>query len=76
MDSIAIRGVQLESDDRMLAASERYYAPVIRGVANTNAIVSVRQNGNLLREVSVPAELSPLMTYSQPVMVVILKWKC
>lgn len=55
MDSIAIRGVQLESDDRMLAASERYYAPVIRGVANTNAIVSVRQNGNLLREVSVPA---------------------
>lgn len=55
MDSIAIRGMQLASDDRMLASSLRGYAPIIRGVANSNAKVSIRQNGNLLREVTVPA---------------------
>lgn len=55
MDSLSLRGVQLASDDRMLASSVRGYAPVIRGVANSNALVSVFQNGQLLREVSVPA---------------------
>ncbi|MEZ2464135.1 fimbria/pilus outer membrane usher protein [Escherichia coli] len=39
----------------MLASSLRGYAPVVRGVADTNALVQIRQNGNLLREVSVPA---------------------
>ncbi|RZN59022.1 fimbria/pilus outer membrane usher protein [Avibacterium paragallinarum] len=55
MDSIAIRGGQLSSDDRMLATSIRGYAPTIRGVANSNAVVKVTQNGTLLREVNVPA---------------------
>lgn len=55
MDSISIRGIQLASDDRMLASSERGYAPIIRGVANSNAKVSIRQNGSLLREVTVPS---------------------
>lgn len=55
MESVAIRGMQLASDDRMLASSIRGYAPVIRGVANSNAKVSIYQNGNLLYEKSVPA---------------------
>ncbi|EKI7042411.1 fimbrial biogenesis outer membrane usher protein [Escherichia coli] len=55
MESVAVRGGQLASDDRMLASSLRGYAPVVRGVANTNALIQIRQNGNLLREVSVPA---------------------
>ncbi|AIL31988.1 fimbria/pilus outer membrane usher protein [Basilea psittacipulmonis] len=55
MDAISIRGAQLASDDRMLATSERGYAPTIRGIANSNALVTVRQNGNVLKEVSVPA---------------------
>lgn len=55
MDSIAIRGMQLTSDDRMLATSVRGYAPTIRGVANSNAVVTIRQNGNILREIAVPA---------------------
>ncbi|EFH4662066.1 fimbria/pilus outer membrane usher protein, partial [Escherichia coli] len=55
MESVAVRGGQLASDDRMLASSLRGYAPVVRGVADTNALVQIRQNGNLLREVSVPA---------------------
>ncbi|MBD9634544.1 fimbrial biogenesis outer membrane usher protein [Pseudomonas sp. PDM19] len=52
-DTLAYRGVQLGSDDRMLPESQRGYAPVIRGIARTNARVSVRQAGNLLYETTV-----------------------
>lgn len=52
-DSIGIRGVQLASDDRMLPDSLRGYAPLIRGVALTNARVTVTQNGNKLYETTV-----------------------
>lgn len=55
LESFGVRGIQLASDDRMLPSSVRGYAPVIQGVANSNARVSVRQNGNLLREISIPA---------------------
>src|SRR5699024_1180875 len=51
----SLRGVQLSSDDRMLATSVQGYAPIIRGIANSNARVTVRQNGSILREVTVPA---------------------
>ncbi len=44
-DSFSLRGVQLATDDRMLPDSLRGYAPVVRGVANTNAVVTIRQNG-------------------------------
>lgn len=44
-DSFAVRGVQLATDDRMLPDSVRGYAPVIRGTAESNARVVVRQNG-------------------------------
>lgn len=44
-DSYGIRGVQLATDDRMLPQSLQGYAPIIRGVANTNARITVRQNG-------------------------------
>lgn len=52
-DSIGIRGVELASDDRMLPDSLRGYAPLIRGIALTNARVSVTQNGNKLYETTV-----------------------
>lgn len=52
-DTIGIRGVQLATDDRMLPDSLRGYAPTVRGVAESNARVSIRQNGVLLREVTV-----------------------
>lgn len=42
---VAYQGIELASDDRVLPESQRGYAPVIRGVARTNAQVSVRQNG-------------------------------
>jgi outer membrane usher protein len=47
-DSVRFRGVGVSSDDGMLPDSERNYAPVIRGTAETNASVQVRQNGFLL----------------------------
>jgi outer membrane usher protein len=53
-EGVGIRGIQLSSDDRMLPDSRRGYAPVIRGVAQTNAKVTVTQNGNKVHEITVP----------------------
>ncbi|RIY31425.1 hypothetical protein CKF54_06680 [Psittacicella hinzii] len=53
-DNISLRGAMVFSDDRMLANSERGYAPIIRGIANSNALVTVSQNGNILRQMTVP----------------------
>ncbi|CAI0832562.1 fimbria/pilus outer membrane usher protein [Serratia quinivorans] len=44
-DAVPFRGVQIASDDEMLPDSLRGYAPVVRGIARTNAQVVVRQNG-------------------------------
>lgn len=44
-DSVLFRGVQIYSDDAMLPDSLRGYAPVIRGIARSNARVTVKQNG-------------------------------
>ena len=52
-DSFGLRGVQLASDDRMLPESQRGYAPVVRGIANSNAKVQIRQNGNIIYETNV-----------------------
>ncbi len=46
-------GFSLATDDRMLPDSMRGYAPVIRGVAVTNAKVSVRQNGQQIYQTTV-----------------------
>ncbi|SFM97180.1 fimbria/pilus outer membrane usher protein [Variovorax sp. OV329] len=47
-DSMQFRGVQISSDDAMLPDSQQGYAPTIRGVAQTNARVTVRQNGYII----------------------------
>ncbi|WP_244158561.1 fimbria/pilus outer membrane usher protein [Caballeronia fortuita] len=52
-DSFGVRGVQLATDDRMYPESQRGYAPTVRGIANTNAKVEVRQNGNVIYETTV-----------------------
>jgi outer membrane usher protein len=54
-DSIGLRGVRFASDDRMSADSRRGYAPTIRGTARGNALVTVKQNGRVIHEVTVPA---------------------
>ena len=60
---LGFRGVQLTSDERMLPESVRGYAPTVRGIAKTNAKVTVRQNGNDIYEATVapgPFEISDL----------------
>ncbi len=52
-DSVQYRGVNLASDEEMLPYSQRGFAPVIRGIASSNAEVSVRQNGYLIYQQNV-----------------------
>ncbi|MFS2124596.1 fimbria/pilus outer membrane usher protein [Pseudomonas sp. Pseusp97] len=62
-DSVPFAGVQLASDDRMLPDSQRGFAPDIRGVADTNARVRVKQGENVIYETTVapgPFEINDL----------------
>ena len=52
-DSFGFRGVSLASDDQMLPDSQLEYAPIVHGIARTNARVVVTQNGNTLLETTV-----------------------
>ncbi|WP_250500410.1 fimbria/pilus outer membrane usher protein [Caballeronia sp. GAWG1-5s-s] len=52
-DSFGLRGATLGTDDRMFPESQRGYAPVVHGIANSNARVQVRQNGNIIYETTV-----------------------
>lgn len=54
-DSVRLRGARVSSDDRMLPQSLRGFAPVVRGIADTNARVTIRQRGSLIHEASVAA---------------------
>ncbi|WP_432723663.1 fimbrial biogenesis outer membrane usher protein [Jeongeupia wiesaeckerbachi] len=51
--SMAMTGAVLASDDRMLPDSQRGYAPVVRGVARSNARVTVRQRDSILYQTTV-----------------------
>ncbi|MCN6976852.1 fimbrial biogenesis outer membrane usher protein [Escherichia coli] len=55
MESLNLRGARLASDERMLPGSLRGYAPVVRGIANSNARVTIYQNSHILYETTVPA---------------------
>lgn len=52
-DSLAFTGAQLASDEDMTPDSLKGYAPVIRGIARTNAEVTVFQNGHSIYKASV-----------------------
>ncbi len=53
-DSLSFRGVQLATDDNMLPDSQRGFAPTVRGVANSNAQVTIKQNGYVIYQSYVP----------------------
>ena len=53
-DSVRSRGIKLGSDDGIRADSERGYAPIIRGIAQTSATVEIRQNNYILYTANVP----------------------
>ncbi|WP_099116317.1 fimbria/pilus outer membrane usher protein [Xenorhabdus ishibashii] len=50
----AFRGMTLMSDDNMLPDSQRGFAPVVRGIAESNAQITIRQNGYIIYQVNVP----------------------
>lgn len=47
-DSVSFRGVQLASDDNMLPDSLKGFAPTVRGIARSNAQVTIKQNGYVI----------------------------
>lgn len=53
-DSVSIRGIRFYSDSRMLPPALASFAPIIHGVANTNAKVTVTQGGYKIYETTVP----------------------
>jgi outer membrane usher protein len=62
-DGVRFRGVQMASDEGMSPDSEQGYAPVIRGNAESNATVEVRQNNYLIYSANVspgPFEITDL----------------
>lgn len=58
-DTFALKGATLSSDERMLPLKLRGYAPLISGLAHTNATVTVSQDGRVLYSTTVtPGEFS------------------
>ncbi|EAT6372242.1 fimbrial biogenesis outer membrane usher protein, partial [Salmonella enterica] len=53
-DSVQFRGVQLVTDDNMLPDSQRGFAPIIHGIALSNAQVTIKQNGYIIYQSYVP----------------------
>lgn len=53
-NSLSLRGVRMYNDDRMLPGGISTYAPTVRGVAKSNAKVTVTQGGNKIYESTVP----------------------
>lgn len=53
-DSNQVRGVRLYTDDDMLPSSQNGFAPVVRGIAKSNATVIIKQNGYVIYQSAVP----------------------
>ncbi|CAI1543543.1 fimbria/pilus outer membrane usher protein [Serratia fonticola] len=67
-DSIPFRGIKLNSSEDMLPNSLRGFAPVIAGIAQSNARVTVSQNGNIVYQTYVapgPFRINDLYQSSQ-----------
>lgn len=47
-DSVPMKGAKLASDEEMLPGGQRGFAPEINGIAQSNAKVTVRQNGYIV----------------------------
>ncbi|WP_243729904.1 fimbria/pilus outer membrane usher protein [Shewanella decolorationis] len=55
LGSLPFTGFQLQTDNRMLPDSQRGYAPVVRGLANSTAKVVIKQNGIAIYQTTVAA---------------------
>ncbi|WP_265567276.1 fimbria/pilus outer membrane usher protein, partial [Serratia grimesii] len=54
-DAYRFTGLNLASDERMLPPNLQGYAPEVRGIAKSNAKITVSQEGRTLYETTVPA---------------------
>ncbi|WP_127959903.1 fimbria/pilus outer membrane usher protein [Serratia microhaemolytica] len=52
-DGVSFRGAKLVSSSDMLPSSQRGFAPVISGIAKTNALITVTQNGRVIYQTNV-----------------------
>ncbi|MDR2265030.1 MAG: fimbrial biogenesis outer membrane usher protein [Enterobacter asburiae] len=52
-DSVQMTGVKLETDTSMLPTSQQGFAPVVRGIANSDAKVTIKQNGYTIYQTNV-----------------------
>lgn len=52
-DSVPFRGVMLASDEDMVPYDQRSFAPVVRGIARSQARIEVRQNGYVIYSTTV-----------------------
>lgn len=53
-DSVRFKGVRLWRDMQMLPNSQQNFTPVVRGIAQSNALVTVEQNGFVVYQSEVP----------------------
>ncbi|HCL5252126.1 TPA: fimbrial biogenesis outer membrane usher protein [Salmonella enterica] len=66
-DGTQVRGIRLYTDDDMLPSSQNGFAPVVRGIAKSNATVIIRQNNYVIYQSAVPQgafEITDLNTTS------------
>lgn len=66
-DSLFFRGGQLSTDESMYPTSQQGFSPVIRGVANSNATIEIRQNNYLIYQANIASgafEISDLNAMS------------
>ena len=63
-DSVKYRGLKLMTDRLMTPYQNRTYAPSIVGIANSESIVSIMQNGQVIYKKSVPAGPFNIIDYS------------
>ncbi|WP_272521833.1 fimbria/pilus outer membrane usher protein [Providencia sp. PROV202] len=54
-DSVSFRGIQLATDNEMYPESLRGYAPTVRGIARSNAQITIRQNSYIIYQTNVAA---------------------
>ena len=53
-DSLRFRGIRLFRDMQMLPDSKQNFTPVVRGIAQSNALVTIEQNGVMVYQKEVP----------------------
>lgn len=54
MTNYSVRGIQVASEKQMVPQSQRGFFPEIKGVANTNARIQIKQKNNIIYEKVVP----------------------